>query len=205
MSIKSLTIYCSSSDNLDKKYYDLSVQIGEFLGKNNIQIIYGGGSIGMMGYISKSAMKVGGKVIGIIPEFLDNKEIINNEITETIIVKNMSERKEKLFELGDSFLILPGGSGTIEEATEVISWKFLGLHSKPIIIFNFKNYWKSLYDLYDNSKKLHFSNNKVGFNNSASSSWSNVRRASSGLPNSLNMLERALLASWCCGASETTF
>ena len=79
MDIKSLTIYCSSSDNLDKKYYDLSIQIGEFLGKNNIQIIYGGGSIGMMGYISKSAMKVGGKVIGIIPEFLDGEKHIHLE------------------------------------------------------------------------------------------------------------------------------
>ena len=158
MDIKSLTIYCSSSNKLDKKYYNLSIQIGEFLGKNNIKIIYGGGSIGMMGYISKSSMKVGGKVIGIIPEFLDKKEIINNEITETIIVKNMSERKKKLFELGDSFLILPGGSGTIEEATEVISWKFLGIHKKKIIIFNFDNYWSPLINMYKNAEENNFGN-----------------------------------------------
>ena len=158
MDIKSLTIYCSSSDNLDKKYYDLSIQIGEFLGKNNIKIVYGGGSIGMMGHISRSAMKVGGNVVGIIPEFLDKKEIINKEITESIIVKSMSERKEKLFELGDSFLILPGGSGTIEEATEIISWKFLGIHKKKIIILNFDDYWLPLINMYKNAEENNFGN-----------------------------------------------
>jgi len=158
MEIKSLTIYCASSDNLDKKYYDLSIQIGEFLGKKNIKIIYGGGSVGMMGHISRSSIKVGGKVIGVIPKFLDKKEIINNDITETIIVNNMSERKEKLFQLGDSFLILPGGSGTIEEATEIISWKFLGIHKKNIIIFNFDNYWLPLIDMYKNAEENNFGN-----------------------------------------------
>ena len=123
MKIKSLTIYCSSSNFLNTKYYDLAAQIGEFLAKRKITVVYGGGSIGMMGKLSKSALHTDGKVIGIIPKFLNSKEIINHDISETIIVKNMSERKKKLFELGDAFLILPGGSGTIEEATEVISWK----------------------------------------------------------------------------------
>ena len=164
MEIKSLTIYCASSNNLDKKYYDLSIQIGEFLGKKNIKIIYGGGSIGMMGHISRSSMKVGGKVVGVIPKFLDKKEIINNDITETIIVKNMSERKEKLFQLGDSFLILPGGSGTIEEATEIISWKFLGIHKKNIIIFNFDNYWLPLMDMYKKAEENNFGNKFLNTN-----------------------------------------
>ena len=164
MEIKSLTIYCASSNNLDKKYYDLSIQIGEFLGKKNITIIYGGGSIGMMGHISRSSMKVGGKVVGVIPKFLDKKEIINNDITETIIVKNMSERKEKLFQLGDSFLILPGGSGTIEEATEIISWKFLGIHKKNIIIFNFDNYWLPLMDMYKKAEENNFGNKFLNTN-----------------------------------------
>ena len=164
MEIKSLTIYCASSNKLDKKYYDLSIQIGEFLGKKNITIIYGGGSIGMMGHISRSSMKVGGKVVGVIPKFLDKKEIINNDITETIIVKNMSERKEKLFQLGDSFLILPGGSGTIEEATEIISWKFLGIHKKKIIIFNFDNYWSPLMNMYKNAEENNFGNKFLNTN-----------------------------------------
>ena len=161
MDIKSLTIYCSSSNLLEQKYYNLAYQIGEFLGKKQISVIYGGGKVGMMGKISKSAMNTGSKVIGIIPQFLNSKEIIDLNISETIIVKNMRERKQKLFELGDAFLILPGGSGTIEEATEIISWLILELHNKPIIIFNFENYWNSMIQMYDNAIKNKFGNNNL--------------------------------------------
>ena len=161
MKIKSLTIYCSSSNLLEEKYYNLAKQIGFFLSKKNISIIYGGGKVGMMGKISKSAMNSGGKVIGIIPKFLDSKEIIDKEISQTIIVKNMSERKQKLFKFGDAFLILPGGSGTIEEATEVISWKLLGLHNKNIIIFNFKNFWNPLIKMYKKAESKKFGNKNL--------------------------------------------
>ena len=156
MNIKSLTIYCSSSNFLEKKYYKLASKIGDFLGKQKIPIFYGGGKVGMMGEISKSAINSGGKVTGIIPKFLNNKEIINYNISKTIIVNTMSDRKMKLFELGDSFLILPGGSGTIEEATEIISWKLLGLHNKKIIILNYENYWDSLINMYDIAKNKNF-------------------------------------------------
>ena len=94
MHIKSLTIYCSSSDNLDSEYYELAQKLGEFLAKKSIQIIYGGGKVGMMGKISKSAHEFGGKVIGIIPKFLSKKEIISDETTKTIVVENMHERKK---------------------------------------------------------------------------------------------------------------
>ena len=161
MKIKSLTIYCSSSNLLDQNYYDLSVKIGKFLSKKKISIIYGGGKVGMMGKISKSAINSGGKVIGIIPKFLDSKEIIDSDISETIIVKNMSERKKRLFEMGDAFLILPGGSGTIEEATEVISWKLLGIHTKKIIIFNYNNYWDPLIKMYNQAKNKRFGNKNL--------------------------------------------
>jgi|TARA_B100000959_G_scaffold65438_1_gene69462 hypothetical protein len=161
MDIKSLTIYCSSSNLLEQKYYDLSNQIGEFLGNKKISIIYGGGKVGMMGKISHSAMSSHGRVIGIIPKFLNSKEIIDLNVSETIIVKDMRERKQKLFELGDAFLILPGGSGTIEEATEIISWFYLGLHNKPIIIINFENYWDSMLQMYDNVIKKNFGEKKL--------------------------------------------
>tara|TARA_B100000029_G_scaffold504465_1_gene583348 strand:+ start:1079 stop:1618 length:540 start_codon:yes stop_codon:yes gene_type:complete len=161
MIIKSLTIFCSSSNLLDNKYYLLSRQIGQFLAKKNITVIYGGGKVGMMGEISKSTMHLGGKVIGIIPKFLDSKEIIDNNLSKTIIVKNMSERKKKLFEYGDAFLIMPGGSGTIEEATEVISWKFLNLHNKKIIIFNYENYWNSMIEMYKNAENKKFGNKNL--------------------------------------------
>ena len=117
MSIKSLTIYCSSSERLSQDYYDLAEKIGNFLAKKTIKIIYGGGRIGLMGKISKSSINMGGEVIGIMPKILATKEKIDYQISETIIVEDMSIRKKKLFDMGDAYLILPGGSGTIEEAT----------------------------------------------------------------------------------------
>jgi uncharacterized protein (TIGR00730 family) len=161
MSIKSLTIYCSSSENLSNNYYDLAKDIGNYLAKNSIKVIYGGGKTGIMGKIAKSAIVSGGEVVGIIPEFLATKEKINYETTETIIVNNMSERKIKLFEMADAFLILPGGSGTIEEATEIISWKILGIHNKKIIIFNFNNFWDPLIEMYSQSKIKKFGNTNL--------------------------------------------
>ena len=161
MDIKSLTIYCSSSNLLEKKYYKLAREIGVFLSNKKITIVYGGGKVGMMGEISRTAINSGGKVIGIIPKFLNSKEIIDYDISKTIIVKNMSERKQKMFQLGDAFLILPGGSGTIEEATEIISWKLLEIHKKNIIIFNYDNFWNSLIKMYDYAKKEKFGNKNL--------------------------------------------
>jgi len=156
MKIKSLTIYCSSSNNLEQEYYNLAKEVGFFLGEKKITIIYGGGNVGLMGQVSNIAKKNGSQVIGIIPEFLKKNENINHNTSKTIVVQNMSERKKLLFEKGEAFLILPGGSGTLEEATEIISWKILGLHNKPIIIFNYNNFWESLYEIYANMKKYNF-------------------------------------------------
>ena len=161
MSIKSLTIYCSSSDNLTKDYYDLAENIGGYLAKKSIKIIYGGGKAGLMGQVSKSSINLGGKVIGIIPKILATKEKINYNITETIIVNDMSIRKKKLFNMGDAYLILPGGSGTIEEATEIISWKILGIHNKDIIIFNYKDFWDPLIQMYSDAKIKNFGNKNL--------------------------------------------
>ena len=161
MRIKSLTIYCSSSNNLGLEYYKLATNIGNFLASKSIKIIYGGGNLGMMGALSKSASDSGGKVVGIIPNFLIPKEGLNYKISKTIVVKNMIERKKKLFNLGDAFLILPGGSGTIEEATEVISWKFLNLHNKKIIIFNYNNFWDPLINMYNQTKQKKFGNKNL--------------------------------------------
>ena len=161
MSIKSLTIYCSSSKKLDKSYYDIGEKIGSYLANKSIRIIYGGGKAGIMGKISESSIKHGGEVIGITPKNLIKKENINHNISKTIIVENMSIRKKKLFNMGDAYLILPGGSGTIEEATEIISWKMLGLHNKDIIIFNYKNFWNPLIKMYDKAKVKNFGNKNL--------------------------------------------
>jgi len=122
--------------------------VSHFAKQNNSKVIISG--------IGGDEFFAGYPSFGIIPKFLNSKEKINNQTTETIIVKDMPDRKKKLFEMGDAFLILPGGSGTIEEAAEVISWKFLGLHNKKIILFNYKKYWDPIINMYDQAEKNNF-------------------------------------------------
>ncbi len=145
MNIKSLTIYCSSSNNIDEEYYNCTRKISEILANNGILVVYGGGQVGLMGELAKTSIKLRNKVIGVIPEFLIDKEKALIDNIDLKIVKNMQERKKLLFELGDAFLILPGGTGTMEELIEVISSKKLKLHNKPIIFFNLNNFWDPLF------------------------------------------------------------
>ena len=144
MSIKSLTIYCSSSNNLDPIYYEITKQMIQKISKFNYSIVYGGGQVGIMGVVAKTSMDLGIHVTGIVPEFLATKENMFKEINILKIVKDMNQRKKLLFDLGDAFIAFPGGTGTIEEITDIISWKVLGLHNKPILFFNFKNFWNPL-------------------------------------------------------------
>lgn len=120
-----------------------------------------GGNAGIMGKISNSCFRNGGEVIGIMPKNLMIKEKVNYQVSKTIITKDMSERKKKLFNMGDAFLVLPGGSGTIEEATEIISWKILGIHEKDIIIYNINNYWDPLIKMYEVAKNKNFGNKNL--------------------------------------------
>jgi len=161
MKIKSLTIYCSSSQKLDKKYYKIAKETAEIISKYQIKVIYGGGAIGLMGEIAKTLIKLKIDVIGIIPKFLIKKEKINLKLTDLKVVTNMDKRKEYLFKLGDAFLILPGGTGTLEEVAEVLSWKILKLHNKPIILFNFDNYWSPLLKQFEKIVENKFGNKNL--------------------------------------------
>ncbi len=158
MKIKSLTIYCSSSNNLDQEYYDISKEITEKIADNKFSIVYGGGQVGIMGVIAKNALKLGIHVTGIIPEFLNTKEIMFEKINNLKIVSDMSERKKLLFKYGDAFIALPGGTGTIEEISEVISWKVLGLHQKPILFYNINKFWDPLLVQFEKINKNKFAN-----------------------------------------------
>ena len=160
MSIKSLTIYCSSSNFITNDFFNLGEKIGTYLAKKSIKIVYGGGKTGIMGKVSSASYISGGEVVGIVPKKLATNEIINTQ-AKIILVKDMSERKKKLLRMGDAILILPGGSGTIEEATEIISWKILGIHNKNIILFNYKNYWDPLIKLYQEAKIKNFGNKNL--------------------------------------------
>jgi len=161
MKIKSLTIYCSASQKLDKKFYKMAKETAEIISNHQIKVIYGGGNVGLMGEIARTLIKLKRDVIGIIPKFLIKKEKLNLKLTHLKVVTNMSERKKYLFKLGDAFLILPGGTGTLEEVVEVLSWKILKLHNKPIIFFNFNNYWSPLIKQFENIIENKFGNKNL--------------------------------------------
>ena len=136
-------------------------ETAEIISKYKIKVIYGGGNLGLMGEIARTLIRLKTEVIGIIPKFLIKDEEANIKITHLKIVPNMSKRKENLFKLGDAFLILPGGTGTLEELIEVLSWKNLKLHNKPIIFFNFDNYWSPLIKQFDKITKNKFGNKNL--------------------------------------------
>ena len=161
MKIKSLTIYCSASDKLDKKFYNMAKEIAEIISNYHIKVIYGGGNVGLMGAIAKTLIDLKREVIGIIPKFLIKKEKVSLNIAKLKIVSSMGKRKEYLFKLGDAFLILPGGTGTLEEVIEVLSWKILKLHNKPIIFLNFDNYWSPLIKQFEKIIENKFGNKNL--------------------------------------------
>jgi len=158
MNIKSLTIYCSSSNNLDPIYYEISKQMIHVIAKFDYSIVYGGGQVGIMGVVAKTSMELGLYVTGVVPKFLATKENMFKEINILKITKDMNQRKKILFELGDAFIAFPGGTGTIEEITEIISWKVLGLHQKPILFFNFQNFWNPLLEQFKSINENKFGN-----------------------------------------------
>ena len=161
MKIKSLTIYCSSSQKIDKKFFKLARETAEIISNYKIRVVYGGGNVGLMGEIAKTLINLDKNIIGIIPKFLINKEKSNLKLKRLKVVNNMSKRKENLFKMGDAFLILPGGTGTLEEVTEVLSWKILKLHNKPIIFLNFNNYWSPLIEQFKQIVKNKFGNKNL--------------------------------------------
>jgi len=118
--------------------------LGELLAREGITLVYGGGGVGLMGLLANAVLKAGGKVVGIIPRFLLQREAGHPALTETLVVETMHERKLEMFERAQAFVVLPGGIGTLEELFEVLSWRTLGLHTKPIVIVDQNGYWDSL-------------------------------------------------------------
>ena len=161
MKIKSLTIYCSASQIIDKKFLKIAKETAEIISNYKIRVVYGGGNVGLMGEIANTLVKLNKDIIGIIPKFLINKEKLNSKLKNLRVVNNMTARKELLFKLGDAFLILPGGTGTLEEVAEVLSWKILKLHNKPIIFLNFYNYWTPLIKQLEKFTKNKFGNKNL--------------------------------------------
>jgi uncharacterized protein (TIGR00730 family) len=145
----SICVYCGSSADVAQSYKDAAVHLGREAGERGIEIIYGGGRVGLMGLVADSAIAAGGKVTGIIPSHILELEVAHQTLTELIVVENMHQRKMMMFERSEAFVILPGGLGTLDEAFEILTWKQLGLHRKPIIVANIDGYWDRLLALVD--------------------------------------------------------
>lgn len=145
--LKSIAVFCGSSEGNDSLIISDAIKLGETLAKNQITLVYGAAKIGVMGIIARASLNLHGKVIGVIPEFLKLREVVHLGLHELITTHNMHERKLKMNELSDGFIALPGGFGTLEELFEIITWAQLGLHQKPIGLLNSNGFYDDLINM----------------------------------------------------------
>ncbi len=139
---KSLCVFCGSRNGNDPDFVLEAKKLARTMAEKNIEFVYGGGSIGIMGVLADEVLKHGGRVTGVIPEFLQKHEVGHSKLSELIITESMHERKRTMFERSDGFVVLPGGLGTLDETFEIMTWKQLRLHDKPIIVLDCKDYWQ---------------------------------------------------------------
>ena len=142
--LSSLCVYCGSSNDGPESNRDMAIALGSMMAERQIGLVYGGGGVGVMGTIADAVMRGGGQVTGIIPDFLMHQEAGHSAITSLEVVGSMHERKARMAELSDGFLILPGGLGTLEEFFEMLTWRKLKLHAKPIVVLNTDGLWNGL-------------------------------------------------------------
>ncbi|MGB4819959.1 MAG: TIGR00730 family Rossman fold protein [Saprospiraceae bacterium] len=147
MKMKSIAVFCGSSSGSKDYYYEQAFNLGKKLAHLEIDMIYGGSNAGLMGAVANGALSEGGKVVGVIPEFLVDKELAHEGLSELILVKSMHERKYKMNELCDGVIALPGGYGTLDELFEMLTWGQLGLHKKPVALYNIHGYYNTLINL----------------------------------------------------------
>ncbi len=143
-SIASLCVFCGSRFGNDPAYEEAARELGAVMADKGIRLIYGGGSVGLMGLVASAVMENGGEVIGVIPQFLEDLEVGKSDVTELIVTENMHSRKNKMFELSDGFISLPGGLGTLDETFEIMTWKQLKVHDKPVIMLDIGGYWSEM-------------------------------------------------------------
>jgi hypothetical protein len=148
--VHSVCVFCGSSDTTRPEYLDLAQRFGAALAAHGMRLVYGGGSIGLMGRAARAAHEAGGDVLGIMPRFLERRERVLSEVPHRM-VDTMHERKHVMFEESDAFVILPGGVGTLEEVVEVLSWRRLDLHAKPIVFLAEDDFWAPFFELIDHT------------------------------------------------------
>ena len=154
--LQTICVYCGSGPGKNPAFVKAARSFGKILAENGIGLVYGGGSIGLMGELAKSVLAHGGRVTGVIPDFLVEREHMLKEAQDHIVTKDMHERKRIMFERSDAFVALPGGIGTLEELVEQLTWSQLGRHKKPILVVNVDSFWDPLCALLDHMQALEF-------------------------------------------------
>lgn len=155
-SLRRICIYCASSRTANQEYYDAAFRLGKLLAEQDITVVYGGGSLGSMGAVADGSLKLGGKVVGVLPKFMNDLEWGHPGLTELRLVDDMHERKRVMIEGADAVIALPGGCGTLEELLEAVTWKRLGLFLNPIVLLNTRAYFAPLLALLENAIEERF-------------------------------------------------
>lgn len=151
-----VAVFCGSREGADPLYIQAAKDLGRTLAAKNIELVYGGSSIGLMGAVADGVLQFGGKVLGVIPTILSNREIAHPKVTELKVVKSMHERKALIYDSSDAFVIMPGGVGTLDEFFEIFTWHTIGQHNKPVGILNVNNYYDPLLNLLDHMVEQQF-------------------------------------------------
>ena len=149
--MKSVCVYCGSNSGRQEAYSNAARELAKSLVNRNIRLVYGGGSIGLMGLLADTVVQFGGQAVGVIPEALVRKEVAHNNLTELHVTQSMHERKNLMAELSDGFIALPGGIGTLEELFEIWTWAQLGIHRKPCGLLNVEGYFNSMISFLDHA------------------------------------------------------
>lgn len=147
--IRSICVYCGSSIRVPSRHHDAAKELGHRIGSGGQTLVYGGGRVGLMGLCADACLRAGGEVIGIIPAHIQSMEVEHTGLTELHVVDSMHTRKKLMFERADGFIVLPGGLGTLDETFEIITWRQLRLHDKPIVICNIDGYWDPMLAMID--------------------------------------------------------
>lgn len=156
MQVKSLCVFCGAAPGNDPAYAEAGRELGVLMAQRGIRLVFGGGHVGMMGLIADSVLDAGGEAVGVIPEHLVEREVGHDKLTELHVVDTMHSRKQKMFELSDAFAVLPGGIGTLDETFEILTWRQLGLHDKPVVMLSVGGYWRPFQELVGGIVKAEF-------------------------------------------------
>ena len=149
--MKKVCVFCGSSNRVDQRFKDLATTVGRLIGEAGLDLVYGGGRVGMMGLTADATLASGGHVTGVIPQFLHELEVVHTGVTDLEVTDSMHSRKQLMYERSDAFVILPGGLGTLDETMEVLTWTQLNLSHKPIVLCNADGFWNPLLALIDHT------------------------------------------------------